>query len=344
MQIGSFLQASSGVMVEDLDGNVFYDLTGSYGVNVLGYDTYKACLAEGAAAAQALGPVLSACHPAVLSNVQRLRAMSGLDEVSFHMSGAEAVMQAVRLALHHMRRSYLVRFCGAHHGWWEDVQPAPGNPLPPRETYTLEDLDERSLQVLQSRRDIACVLVKPLQALHPNAPAPADSSLVDSTRRAGFDRGRCSAWLQRLREACTKRSIVLIFDEFFVGFRLPPGGADLFSIPSFSQTFGNVTAEALDSGLPVVAFDRAATAQLITHGEQGPRRPCDDALGFANAAVALATDADRHRRFEQAARARALALDWDSVVLRSEAVVAAIVHGAALSSRQAAAVIGARAA
>ena len=32
----------------------------------------------------------------------------------------------------------LVRFCGAYHGWWEDVQPGPGNPLPPRETYTLK--------------------------------------------------------------------------------------------------------------------------------------------------------------------------------------------------------------
>ena len=37
---------SEGVQVEDLDGNRFYDLTGSYGVNVLGYDTYKACMHE----------------------------------------------------------------------------------------------------------------------------------------------------------------------------------------------------------------------------------------------------------------------------------------------------------
>ena len=37
-------------------------------------------------------------------------------------------MQAVRLARYHTRRSHLVRFCGAYHGWWEDVQPGPGNP------------------------------------------------------------------------------------------------------------------------------------------------------------------------------------------------------------------------
>ena len=45
-----------------------------------------------------------------------------------------------------------------------------------------------TLKVLRTRKDIACVLVNPLQALHPNAAAPGDSSLVDSARRAKFDR------------------------------------------------------------------------------------------------------------------------------------------------------------
>jgi glutamate-1-semialdehyde 2,1-aminomutase len=131
--------------------------------------------------------------------VKRLRAISGLDEVSFHMSGTEAVMQAVRLARYHTGRTHLVRFAGAYHGWWGDVQPGPGNPARVRETYTLEECSERTLKVLRTRRDIACVLVNPLQALHPNANAPGDSTLVDSSRRAGFDRGAYSAWLRELR-------------------------------------------------------------------------------------------------------------------------------------------------
>ena len=104
------------------------------------------------------------------------------------MSGTEAVMQAVRLARYHTGRSHLVRFCGAYHGWWEDVQPGVGTPVPPRETYTLRDVDEASLRVLRRRKDIACVLVNPLQALHPNSGAPADSSLIDTSRAAGVDR------------------------------------------------------------------------------------------------------------------------------------------------------------
>lgn len=248
LTVGAFVQASEGTQVVDLDGNRLHDLTGSYGVNLLGYDAYKRLIAEAEAVARPLGPVLGAYHPCVLDNVERLRTISGLDEVSFHMSGTEAVMQAVRLARYHTRRTHLVRFCGAYHGWWEDVQPGPGNPLPPRETHTLRDMDERSLQVLATRRDIACVLVNPLQALHPNANAPGDSQLLGTRNKAGFDRAAYTRWLQRLREVCSRRGIVLIFDEVFVGFRLAPGGAQqYFGVQADLVTYGKT----LGGGLPV---------------------------------------------------------------------------------------------
>src|SRR5215471_8817824 len=136
---GALVQSSSGVTVTDLDGNQFHDLTGSYGVNVFGYDFYKQCMERGLERVHALGPVLGPYHPVITYNVRRLREISGLDEVSFHMSGTEAVMQAVRLARYHTRRTHLVRFCGAYHGWWGDVQPGVGNPVPAHETYTLAD-------------------------------------------------------------------------------------------------------------------------------------------------------------------------------------------------------------
>ena len=245
---GVFLNASEGVQVTDLDGNRLYDLTGSYGVNVFGYDFYKACIEEGVAHVRELGPVLGAYHPVVAKNVKRLKKISGLDEVSFHMSGTEAVMQAVRLAQYHTGRSHLVRFCGAYHGWWGDVQPGIGNPVPANATYTLKDMDETALKVLARRRDIACVLVNPLQALHPNAGAPGDSSLVDSSRRAEFDRAAYGAWLKKLRAVCTARGIALIFDEVFVGFRLARGGAqEYFGVTADLVTYGKT----LGGGLPV---------------------------------------------------------------------------------------------
>lgn len=248
LKVGAFLQSSQGVEVTDLDGQRFYDLTGSYGVNVFGSDFYKKTMAQGLAVTQTMGPVLGAYHPCVATNAQRLCELSGMDETSFHMSGTEAVMQAVRLARYHTRRKYLVRFCGAYHGWWEDVQPGPGNPMPPRETYTLSDMSERSLQVLRTRKDIACVLVNPLQALHPNKNAPGDSTLMDSSRSAAYHREAYTTWLHKLRQVCTERGIALIFDEVFLGFRLARGGAQAyFGVKADLVTYGKT----IGGGFPV---------------------------------------------------------------------------------------------
>ena len=244
----SFVASSSGVTVTDIDGNVFYDLTSSYGVNIFGNDFYKECITEAEKRAHALGPVLGPYHPVITDNARRLCEISGLDEVSFHMSGTEAVMQAVRLARYHTKRSHLVRFAGAYHGWWGDVQPGVGNPVSPHETYTLSEMSEKTLHVLRTRHDIACVLVNPLQALHPNSNAPGDSWLVDSSRIGHYDRAAYTAWLKALRDVCTERGIVLIFDEVFVGFRLAAGGAqEYFGVRADMVTYG----KSLAGGLPI---------------------------------------------------------------------------------------------
>jgi len=244
----SFVESSRGVTLTDLDGNRSYDLTGAYGVNLLGYDFYKETIERGAVRVRELGPVLGFYHPLIAENARMLKEISGLDEVSFHMSGTEAVMQAVRLARYHTRRSHVVRFCGAYHGWWDDVQPVVGNPIAARQTYTLTEMSERALRVLRKCRNIACVLVNPLQALHPNVSPPSDSALIDSARGADFDKARYGEWLKKLRAVCSECNIVLIFDEVFVGFRLAKGGAqEYFGVRADLVTYGKT----LGGGLPV---------------------------------------------------------------------------------------------
>ena len=310
--VGAFVEAARGVQLIDLDGNAYDDLTGSYGVNVFGVDFYKDCIARGSARVAELGPVLGSYHPCVGDNARRLQRISGLDEVSFHMSGTEAVMQAVRLARYHTKRSHLVRFSGAYHGWWEDVQPGPGNPQPPRATtYTLREMDARTLKVLRTRRDIACVLVNPLQALHPNRGAPGDSSLVDGSRSAGYDREAYTQWLRELREVCSARGIVLIFDEVFVGFRLAPGGAqEYFGVRADLVCYGKTIA----GGLPIGVV--CGLAELMKR--YTPERPADIcfARGTFNAHpyVMGAMSAFLDRLDEPATRALYNQLDetWDA--------------------------------
>jgi glutamate-1-semialdehyde 2,1-aminomutase len=108
-------------------------------------------------------------------------------------------------------------------------------------------MHERSLKVLRTRRDIACVLVNPLQALHPNRRA---GRLVAGRQRSGAraSTARPTPPGCALREVCTERGIVLIFDEVFVGFRLAPGGAqEYFGVRADMVTYGKT----LGGGLPV---------------------------------------------------------------------------------------------
>jgi len=262
-RLGSVVSQSRGTQICDLDGNWRYDVSGSYGVNVFGYDFYKDCLAAGFAKVAELGPVLGPYHPTIRDNITSLKEISGLDEISFHMSGTEAVMQAVRLARYHTGRTQVVRLCGAYHGWWDGVQPGVGNQRKVDDVYTLADLSSQTLHVLETRKDLACVLINPLQALHPNADAPGDSTLVASDRRTAFDRAAYSRWLGQIRDVCTRRKIVLIFDEVFTGFRLAYRGAqEYFSIQADMVTYGKT----LGGGLPVgVLCGRAELMKRFKH-------------------------------------------------------------------------------
>ena len=249
LTIGSFYNETNGVWLKDLDGQEYIDVSGSYGVNLFGQDFYKECIKEGTNTVESLGPQLGGYHPCVLDNARRITELSRMDEVTFHMSGTEAVMQAVRVARYQTRRNKIVRFTSAYHGWWDDVQPGPGNPMPPSpDTLTLRDMHENTLRVLRRRRDIACVLINPIQAMHPNRAAPTDSMLIDGSRNAHYDKETYAAWLKSIREVCTEKGIVLIFDEVFMGFRLARGGAqEYFDIRADMVTYGKT----LGGGLPI---------------------------------------------------------------------------------------------
>lgn len=97
--------------------------------------------------------------------------------------------------------------------------------------------------------------------------------------------------------------------------------ADLFVFPSLTETFGNVTVEALASGLPVVAFDYAAAAQLVQPGRNGLLCPLDQPQGLVEAACRLATDDSLRLAMSPAARQTALAQGWDPVVDRLEGIL-----------------------
>ena len=80
LKVGSVAKSFNGVILTDLDDYQFYDLTGSYGVNLFGSDFYKRTMQKGLEDGVSLGPALGVYHPHVASNASRLCKISGMDE------------------------------------------------------------------------------------------------------------------------------------------------------------------------------------------------------------------------------------------------------------------------
>jgi glutamate-1-semialdehyde 2,1-aminomutase len=242
------LDRTEGVDVVDYDGNKAMDISGSYGVNVCGYEKYKDFIEEGWAKAKKQGLFLGSLDNTVLDNIARLRKISGHDEVSFHMSGTEGVMCAVRVARFNTKKPLVVTFGGAYHGWWDGMQPVAGNERLPQDVLCLKDMSPLSLKVIAARKgEIAAVLINALQCFHLNQSPPSDPVLSTNNRKVGPTPGY-KEWLHELRKVCTEAGIILLFDEVYTGFRLHPRGAQgAYDVKADIVVYGKT----LGGGLPI---------------------------------------------------------------------------------------------
>ena len=123
-------------------------------------------------------------------------------------------------------------------------------------------------------------------------------------------------------------------DFVFTGLRLGEdlaahfASADLFLFPSLTETFGNVTIEAMAAGVPTVAFDYGAARAHMKDGVHGRLVACGDEPGFVSAAVQAATDDAARRAMGVAARRAALALKPERVTREFVGLLAGLSAGA----------------
>ena len=126
-----------------------------------------------------------------------------------------------------------------------------------------------------------------------------------------------------MSEALRKRNVGYVIAGRLVNGKLSQhyASGDVFLFPSTTETFGNVTLEAMASGLGIVAYRYAAARQHLEHGRSALLAPFDDAEAFIEAARSMVRDPDLPRRLGAVARAAAESLTWDRIVLDFERVL-----------------------
>jgi glycosyltransferase involved in cell wall biosynthesis len=124
-------------------------------------------------------------------------------------------------------------------------------------------------------------------------------------------------------------------DHHFAGMRTGEdlaahyASADLFLFPSLTETYGNVVAEAMASGLPVIAYRSAAAAELIVSEKNGMVVSPGDERAYVDAAMWMLEDAARLGEMAEAARQTMLPRSWAGVVESFERVASEAMAGAA---------------
>jgi glycosyltransferase involved in cell wall biosynthesis len=118
------------------------------------------------------------------------------------------------------------------------------------------------------------------------------------------------------RPILQRQNVSLVFCGMQTGEALARhyASGDIFLFPSETETFGNVTLEAMASGLAVVAYDYAAAKLHIAQNETGLLAPCGDSGAFIDCATRLAADRTLLSKLRTKARKCAASLSWSRVI------------------------------
>ena len=243
----TFVDRAKGARIWDVDGNEYIDYIGSWGPMIMGHAHPKI----GAALKKAIPRGTSFGAPTALEvelAAKVKKAFPSMELVRMVSSGTEAAISAIRLARGYTRRDKILKFEGCYHGHGDSLLVKAGSGaatfgIPDSlgvpeglARYTLtaayNDLEGVRRLVEQNPEQIACIIVEPI-AGNMGVVLPED----------GFLRG--------LRELCTKKGIILLFDEVISGFRAAYGGAqERYGIKPDLTCLGKI----IGGGLPVGAY------------------------------------------------------------------------------------------
>jgi glutamate-1-semialdehyde 2,1-aminomutase len=237
---------AAGDRLWDVDGHSYIDMCGSWGALILGHA--PACVLQAATEQLQCGSSYGA-STAIEERLASLivHHMPSIEKIRFVSSGTEAVMTAVRLARGFTGRSKIVKFEGNYHGHMDSFlikagsgvahlnptassKGVPASMVAHTVTLTFNNLEE-TRAALRQLDDLAGVIIEPIAA---------NMGVVPATR----------PFLEMLREECTRKGAVLIFDEVISGFRVGLSGAQgFYGIEPDLTTLGKI----IGAGFPAAA-------------------------------------------------------------------------------------------
>jgi glutamate-1-semialdehyde 2,1-aminomutase len=239
-----FFRKAWGARFEDEEGRRYVDLCMSWGPLILGHAVPEVLAAAKEAMEEGLTFGAPSRREIVLA--RRIKTMVPfVEKMRFVSSGTEAVMSALRAARGFTGRDRILKFDGCYHGHSDGMLVKAGSGLAtfgepssagvPKAfadlttVIPLDDLEALERVFAQQGGELAAAIIEPI---------PANNGLLVQDL----------AFLQRLRELCTRHGAVLIFDEVISGFRVAPGGAaELFGITPDLVTYGKI----IGGGMPV---------------------------------------------------------------------------------------------
>ena len=242
-----FIDRGKGCRIWDIDQNEYIDYVGSWGPLILGHSAPAVLRAVRKALARGTGFGAPTEAETVLAKAIR-RALPSVEMVRMVSSGTEATMSAIRLARGVTGRDRVLKFEGGYHGHSDGLLVGagsgvatlgiPGSPGVPAAMAELtlqvpyNDLAGAEEAFASWPDEIACVIVEPIAGNMGCIPP-----------EPGF--------LEGLRDLCTDRGALLIFDEVMTGFRVARGGAQrLYGVSPDLTCLGKI----VGGGLPAAAY------------------------------------------------------------------------------------------
>lgn len=257
-----FIQSAKGAYLNDVDGNSYIDLIGSWGPMLFGqaHPTIEEAVRNALANGFSFG---APSYNEVLIAQKITDMVPSIEKVRLVSSGTEATMAAIRLARAFTKKDKIIKFEGCYHGHSDSFLIAAGSgvatlgtPDSPgvtkstaKDTLTAVYNDVKSLELLfeANAGDIACVIIEPVVG---------NMGLVIPK----------NGYLEAIKSLCEKHKALLIFDEVMTGFRLSPSGYQgICGIKPDLTTLGKI----IGGGLPVGAYGgRAEIMEMIA--PEGP--------------------------------------------------------------------------